>query len=123
MSKEVLAGAVGGLVGAGLARLTAPQQQRVTSSKQVISPAAILPSGTVTLVPTTTYKFAIMLFHGDGSSDVRLDILKGGTTITIEADKQAIEILANESIRITATNGNASLPRTTPTIEIIALSW
>jgi hypothetical protein len=123
MSKEVLAGAVGGLVGAGLARLTAPRQQRVTSSKQVIAPAALLPSGTVTLVPTTTYKFAIMLFHGDGSSDVRLDILKGGTTITIEADKQAIEILANESIKISATTGNASLPRTTPTIEIIALSW
>jgi hypothetical protein len=122
MAKEVLAGAVGGLIGAGLMRITAPPPS-ITTSKQVIQPQSVTAGGSVTLKPTTMYKFAIMLFHGDGDSQVRLDITKGATTVSINANEQAIEVLANESISIVAINTDTASPRSTPTIEIVSLSW
>jgi hypothetical protein len=64
-----------------------------------------------------------MLFHGDGDSQVRLDVTKGSTTVSVNGNEQAIEILANESISITANNTDTSAPRAAPTIEIISLDW
>jgi hypothetical protein len=122
MAREVVSGAVGGLVAAGLMRIVAPPPS-MSASKEVI-PLQNLPSGgSVTLKGPTTYKFAVILFHGDGESQVRLDIVKGATTISIRANEQAIEILANESISITAVNEDTIAPRAAPTIEIASLSW
>jgi hypothetical protein len=64
-----------------------------------------------------------MLFHGDGEAQVRLDITKGATTVSLFGNEQAIEILANESISIVAVNTDTANPRNTPTIEIASLSW
>jgi hypothetical protein len=63
------------------------------------------------------------LFHGDGEAQVRLDITKGATTVSINGNEQAIEVLANESISITAVNEDTATARSTPTIEIVSLSW
>jgi hypothetical protein len=122
MAKEIASGVIGGLIGAGLMRITAPPPS-ITSNKEVIARQTLPSGGNVTLKPSTTYKFAIILFHGDGDSQVRLDITKGTTTVSINANEQAIEVLANESISITAVNTNTTAPRSAPTIEILSLSW
>jgi hypothetical protein len=122
MAKEVIAGIAGGIAAAGLMRITAPPTS-ISSNKETI-PRQTLPSaGSATLKPTTTYKFAIVLFHGDGDPQVRLDITKGATTVSINGNEQAIEILANESILIAAVNTDIINPRSTSTIEIISLDW
>jgi hypothetical protein len=120
MAKEVIAGAVGGLVGAGLMKITVP---RITASKEVIASQSITAGGSVTLKPTTTYKFAIILFHGNGEAQVRIDVIKGAVTERIRGDEQAIEVLANESVSIVAVNEDTANPRNTPLIEIVSLSW
>jgi hypothetical protein len=125
MAREVLAGIAGGLVGAGLMKITAPPPPppSITASKESIASQSVGAGGSVTLKPTTTYKFAILLFHGNGDSQVRLDITKGATTVSIFGNEQAIEVLANESIAITAVNTDTANPRNTPLIEIVSLSW
>jgi len=125
MAREVLAGVIGGVVGAGLMRIRAPPPPppSITASKEVIARQTLPSGGSVTLKPTTNYKFAILLFHGDGEAQVRLDITKGATTVSIYANEQAIEVLANESISIVAVNEDTANPRNTPTIEIVSLSW
>ena len=122
MAKEVAGGFVGGLIATGLMRVVSPPPS-ISASKEVIPQQTIPAGGTVTLKTTTLYKYATILFHGDGSNQVRLDITKGATTITIRGNDQAIEILANESISIVAVNEDSSNPRATPTIEIASLSW
>jgi hypothetical protein len=119
---KISAGILGGLIGAGLARATTPTIT-ITSNKETLSKQSIGAGASVTLKPSTNYKFAIMLFHGDGDPQVRLDIAKGATTVSVYGNEQAIEILANESISIVAVNTDTANPRNTPTIEIISLSW
>jgi hypothetical protein len=125
MAREVLAGVIGGVVGAGLMRIRAPPPPppAIVASKEVIQPQSIGAGGSVTLKPSTNYKFAIILFHGNGNSQVRIDVIKGAVTESIRGDEQAIEILANESISITAVNEDTATARSTPTIEIVSLSW
>jgi hypothetical protein len=125
MAKEVLAGVAGGLVGAGLMKITAPPPPppSITASKETITSRSVTAGGSVTLKPTTTYRFAILLFHGNGDPQIRLDITKGATTESIFGNEQAIEVLANESISITAVNTDTATARNTPTIEIVSLSW
>jgi hypothetical protein len=125
MAREVLAGVIGGLVGAGLMKIRAPPPPppAITASKEVIQPQSIGAGSSVTLKPTTTYKFAIILFHGNGDSQVRIDVTKGAVTESIRGNEQAIEVLANESISITAVNEDTATARNTPTIEIVSLSW
>jgi hypothetical protein len=122
LAKEIASGVLGGIIGAGLMKITAPPPS-ITASKETIAKQTLPSGGSVTLKPTTTYKFAIMLFHGDGDEQVRLDITKGATTISIYANEQAIEVLANESISIGAVNTDTTAPRSAPTIEILSLSW
>jgi hypothetical protein len=121
MVREIAAGVLGGLIGAGLARATTPTIT-ITSNKETLSKQSIGAGASVTLKPSTNYKFAILLFHGDGDSRVRLDITKGATTVSVYGDEQAIELLANESVSIVAVNTDTA-SRNTPTIEIISLSW
>ena len=125
MAREVVAGIVGGLVGAGLMRIRAPPPPppAITATKETIASQSVTAGGSVTLKPTTTYKFAIILFHGNGDSQVRIDVIKGAVTESIRGNEQAIEVLANESISITAVNEDTATARSTPTIEIVSLSW
>jgi hypothetical protein len=124
MAKEVIAGAVGGLVGAGLMKITAPPPPppSITASKEIIARNLVGAGLTVTIKPSTNYKFAIMLFHGDGEADVEVRI-QGETTRTIRGNEQGIEVLANESITITAYNSDPNYNKYHPTIEIVSLSW
>jgi hypothetical protein len=122
LAKEVLAGVAGGLVGAGLMRITAPPPA-ITASKELITSRSVGAGASLTLKPSTTFKFAILLFHGNGDPQIRLDITKGATTESIFGNEQAIEVLANESIAITAVNTDTANSRNTPLIEIVSLSW
>jgi len=125
MAREVVAGIVGGLVGAGLMRIRAPPPPppAITASKEVIASQSIGAGSSVTLKPTTTYKFTIILFHGNGDAQIRLDITRNGVTESLYGNEQAIEVLANESITIVAVNTDTTTARSTPTIEIVSLSW
>jgi len=125
MAREVVAGIVGGLVGAGLMRIRAPPPPppAITASKETIASQSVTAGGSVTLKPSTTYKFAIILFHGNGDPQVRLDITRNGVTESLYGNEQAIEVLANESIAITAVNTDTTTARNTPLIEIVSLSW
>jgi hypothetical protein len=100
-----------------------PPPPAITANKEVIQPRSITAGGSVTLKPSTTYKFAIILFHGNGDSQVRIDVIKGAVTESIRGNEQAIEVLANESITIVAVNEDTATARNTPTIEIVSLSW
>jgi hypothetical protein len=122
LAKEVIAGLAGGLVGAGLMKITAPPPT-ISSNKETIPRQSVGAGGSATLKPSTTYKFAIILFHGDGDNQVRIDVTKGAVTESIRGNEQAIEILANESISITAENTDTGTPRYAPTIEILSLEW
>jgi hypothetical protein len=123
MSKEVLAGVAGGLIGAGLARLTTPQPKEITASKRVIERQSLAPGAEASLVQRTRFKFAVILIHGDGDPQIRLEVTRNETSTTIQGNEQAIEVLANETIVISAANADPSNIRSTPTIEIISLSW
>jgi hypothetical protein len=123
MSKEIVAGVAGGLIGAGLVRLTTPPQKEMTSSKRVIERQALAPGSGTPLVQLTRFKFAIILIHGDGDPQVTLEVTRNETSTVIQGNEQAIEVLANETIVISAANADPSNIRSTPTIEIISLSW
>jgi hypothetical protein len=122
LAKEIASGVIGGLVGAGLMKIVIPPPA-ITPSKEVIARRSVDAGGTVTLKPGTMYKFAVILFHGDGDAQIRLDITRGNTTVSIYGNEQAIEILAGESIEIKAVNTDTGASRNTPTIEIASLSW
>jgi len=127
-NKEFTGGLVGGVIGGalatlGLMKITKPTQVTITSSKQIIQQQSLNAGATATLLPQTTYKFAVMLFHGDGDPQVQLTVTVNGKSITLYGDEQAIELLAGESITITANNTDTTNPHNTPTIEIASISW
>jgi hypothetical protein len=124
MAKEIVAGIAGGLVGAGLMKITTPPPPppNITASREIIARNLVGAGLTITLKPSAMYKFAIMLFHGDGEADVEVRI-QGETTRTIRGNEQGIELIANESITITAYNSDPNINRYHPTIEILSLSW
>ncbi len=106
----------------GLMKIRIPAPA-ITHSKEIIPRQSIGSGANVTLKPTTTYKYAVILFHGDGDSQVRIDVVKGSETESLYGDEQAIEILAGESIEIRAVNTDSSSPRFSPMIEIASLAW
>jgi hypothetical protein len=122
MSKELVSGIAGGLVGgfiaSGLMKIPA-----IRSSKEVIEKKLLSAGESVTLKPLTTYKFSIILFHGDGDVQVNITVKVDGVEDIITADTQAIEVLANQTIEIIASNSDTLNPRNTCTIEILSLSW
>ena len=121
MSRKLKTEAPGGRATAGLMRIT-PPPPNITASKEVINSGSIAAGQTVTLKPTTNYKFAIMLFHGDGHGDVQVRI-QGASLRTINGNEQGIELIAMETVTLTAQNTNTSTARNHPTIEILTLSW
>jgi FtsP/CotA-like multicopper oxidase with cupredoxin domain len=118
-------GLVGGAVGGALVSLGLMKIARttITSNKAVIQRQPINAGATATLLPATAYKFAIVLFHGDGDPQVQLTIRVGATTYTLRGDEQAIEVVAGETVEITAINTDTESPRNTMTIEVASLSW
>jgi len=122
MAKEIVAGIAGGLVGAGLMKITAPPPA-ITSNLEVIPKSSVGAGASSTIKPSTTYKFAVILFHGDGESQVRVDVTKGATTVSIRGNEQAIELVANQAISITAVNEDTTTARNKPTVEILSLGW
>jgi hypothetical protein len=110
----------GGRKAAGLMIITAPPPT-ILASKEIIPAAPLGPGQTVTIKPPTNYRLAIMLFHGDGNGDVEVRI-QGATTRTINGNEQGIELIAVETVSLTAYNSNSTLTRFHPTIEILAMS-
>jgi len=94
-----------------------------SSGKQFIQQQTLDAGATATLLPSTTYKFAIILFHGDGDPQVQLTVKVNTKTFTLAGSDQAIELIAGETIEITATNTDTTNPRSTMTIELAYLSW
>jgi hypothetical protein len=120
MAKEVLAGVAGGLVGAGLMKIATP---RLESNRELINRRSISPGGSVTLRPSTTYKLAIILIHGDGDPQVEVQVARGPDTYRVWGNEQAIEVVANETVTIAAVNTDTVSSRNSPTIEILSLNW
>jgi len=119
--REVLSGVIGGVVGAGLMKVR-PPPPAITSQKATIAPQSLAGGASVTLLPATTYKFAIIMFHGDGATEVRVDVTVDATTTSIYGNEQAIELVAGQSVSISATN-TGTATASTPTIEIAFLNW
>ena len=111
----------GGRTAEGLMRIT-PPPPNIVGTKEVINAGTIAAGQTVTLKPAALYKFAILLFHGDGNPDVEVR-LEGATLRTINGDEQGIELVAAETLTITARNTNTTTSRNHPTIEILTLDW
>ncbi|MEM4847782.1 MAG: hypothetical protein QW794_08505 [Thermosphaera sp.] len=72
-----------------------------------------------TILQQTHYKFAIVLIHGDGDPTLTLTVTRGNQTFTLYGHEQAIEIVAEEDLKIEATSGSGY----SPTVEIAYLSW
>jgi hypothetical protein len=104
-------------------RLMLIKALRITPSKQVINKQSINAGASVTLLPATQYKFAIVLFHGDGDPEVRHTVTVNGVATELMGDEQAIEMLADETIEITATNTSTTGAKSTMTIEVLSLTW
>ena len=127
-NKEFTGGLIGGVIGGalstlGLMKIGKPAQITITSSKQMIQPQTINAGATATLLSPVTYKFAIILFHGDGDPQVQLTLTVGSNNYTIAGDEQGIELIAGEQVTITANNTDTANPHSTPTIEIVSISW
>jgi hypothetical protein len=118
-------GLVGGVIGGALATLGLMKISKVviTSSKQIIQPQSLNAGATATLLSPVTYKFAIILFHGDGDPQIQLSVTVGSNAYTLGGDEQAIELIAGEQVTITANNTDTANPHSTPTIEIVSISW
>ena len=117
MAEGIIGGVVGGALVKGLMKFPIP-----TSNKQLISSTSVPASGSATLLSSTAFKFAIILFHGDGDSDITVTIA-GATNRSIAGNQSGIETIANETISITASNSNTTTAKNTPTIEILSLQW
>jgi len=93
------------------------------SEKQIIQKQVLDPGATATPLPSTSYKFAIILFHGDGDPQVELTVKVNDKTYTLSGDEQAIEVIANETVEVTAVNTDTENPHETPTVEVGYLTW
>jgi hypothetical protein len=99
-----------------------PPPPNITANKEIINRSIVSAGLTTTIKPATNFKFAIILFHGNGDPQVEVR-LEGETTRTIRANEQGIEVIANENITIRAVNSDPNVGRNHPTIEILSLDW
>jgi hypothetical protein len=117
MAESIIGGIVSGALVKGLMKFPI-----LTSNKQLISSVSVPASGSATLLNSTSFKFAIIFFHGDGDADITVTIA-GATNRNIAGNQMGIEPIANETISITASNSNTTTAKNTPTIEILMLGW
>ena len=92
------------------------------SRKEVISKQSLTAGASTTLLPSTEYKYAVILFHGDGGKNVKVDVTVADTTALLYGHQQAIEIVASATVSIVATNTGTATEET-PTIEIAYINW
>lgn len=121
MERDALAGALSGAVAGGLvaaAGLMKVKGVAVSANKTVIQSKSITSTPT-TLLSKTNYKFAIVLFHGDGDATLTITVQRGSQTFTLTGAEQAIELVVNEDLSITASSGSGL----SPTIEIASITW
>jgi hypothetical protein len=104
-------------------RLMLIKALKITPSKQVIAKQTLDPNASTVLLPATQYRFAIVLFHGDGDPEVKHTVTVNGVAAELLGDEQAIEVLADETLEITATNTSTAESKSTMTIEILSLGW
>jgi len=125
-SKDNTSGVLGGALAGGLiAALGLMKVKKITiqSGRTTSVSTPLNPGESKTLLPQTTYKFAIILFHGDGDPQIQLSITVGSNNYTLNGDEQAIELIAGEQVTITANNTDTANQHNTPTIEILYLTW
>jgi len=113
----------GALIGGLITTIGLMKMKKIVSGKTIIKQQTLSADTTLTLLSPTTYKFAIMLLHGDGDPQVQLTVTVGSNTYTLNGDVQGIELITDEQVAITASNTDTANPHNTPTIEIGYLSW
>ena len=89
-------------------------------TKTVISKQT-LGAGASTTLFSKAVLLAVVLIHGDGDIEVQITVKENEKTYTLYGNEQAIELIANEAIEITAVNMDTVETRNTPTIEIAYL--
>ena len=117
VAESLLGGFIGGLVTSKMIKLP-----KLRAHKEVIEKIS-LPAGVSYALLSKRYNFAIILFHGDGDLEVKHTVKVNNTVVELLGDEQAIEVLANETIEITATNTSTTTAKSTMTIEILSLTW
>ena len=122
---ETAKGFVGGLVGGalvslGLMKLKPPVA--ISSNLEMIPQQSVNAGASVTLKSSTMYKFAIIVFHGDGDPQITITVTRGDASATLYGNEQAFEFVANQSVQITAQNTD-TVTHNTPKIEILSLTW
>jgi len=125
-SKDNMSGVLGGALAGGLITalgLMKVKKITIQSGRTTLISSQLNPGESKTLLSPVTYKFAIILFHGDGDPQIQLSITVGSNTYTLNGDEQAIELIAGEQVTITANNTDTTNPHNTPTIEIGYLTW
>jgi hypothetical protein len=124
-TRRFIIGVIGGIIGGILATLGLAKKYKteIKSDKQTIQKRALDPGTKSALLQATQYKFAIVLLHGDGDPQVELTVKVNNKTYTLSGDEQAIEVIANETVEITAINTDTTSTRNTQTIEIAYLTW
>jgi hypothetical protein len=123
MSEKVgiVEGLVGGFVG-GLVTSKMIKLPRLRAHKEVVEKKALPPETSYALL-SKRYQFAIVLFHGDGDPEVKHSVKVNNTVVELLGDEQAIGVLADETIDITAVNTSTTEAKSTMTIEILSLAW
>jgi hypothetical protein len=119
-NRGFISGFIGGVLGGIL--VSHFLKPTLTFTRKIIDQQLVDPNATITLISKTFYKFAIIIFHGNGEHEVQLTIVVGEKTYTMCGDEQAIEVLTDENIEIYALNTDITNPHYTTTIEIIYLA-
>jgi hypothetical protein len=123
MSEKVgiVEGLIGGVLG-GIVTSKMIKLPKLRAHKEVVEKKALPPETSYALL-SKRYQFAIVLFHGDGDMEVKHTVKVGNTVVELLGDEQAIEVLANDTIEVTAMNTSTTEAKSTMTIEILSLEW
>jgi hypothetical protein len=111
----------------GLMKIRAPPPP--IRSEFIMLSGYVPPGATVELLPSTFFKFAVIVSYGNGEPQTRVDIEVGPYPGTIEyvnsffPDQAATRIYANKAVRIIARNTDLYSPRSYTRVDIIYLDW
>ena len=94
----------------------------IKSGEQTIPRQSLASGASIILLPQTYYRYAVVLFYGDGGDNVRLDVRIGAELHQIDSDNKAISVVTDNYLEITATN-ISTIEQQTPTIKILYIMW
>ena len=94
----------------------------IKSDRQVILRQSVEPGASITLLPQTYYRYAMIFFLGDGGDGIRLYVKIGTELHQLDGNHEAIGIVTDNYLEITATNTSA-VEQQTPTINISYIIW